>query len=44
MSLIDEVYAAGGIPFVRHREMQVLRKLMQGATSAQWAGRSEERR
>jgi aminopeptidase len=37
MLLIDEVYAAGGIPFVRHRDMQVRRKLLQGATSAQWA-------
>ncbi len=36
MMLIDEVYAAGGIPFVRHRDMQVRRKLMQGATSEQY--------
>jgi aminopeptidase len=35
-ALIDEVYAAGGIPFVRLREMQVTRKLMQGATSEQY--------
>ena len=37
MMLMDEVYAAGGIPFVRHRDMQVRRKMMQGATPAQYA-------
>ena len=41
MMLIDEVYAAGGIPFVRHRDMQVRRKLMQGATPAQYAVESK---
>ncbi len=37
MGLIDAAYAAGGVPFVRLREPQVMRKLMQGATSAQYA-------
>ncbi|HPF88604.1 MAG TPA: aminopeptidase [Candidatus Limiplasma sp.] len=35
-TLIDEVYAVGGIPFVRQHDMQVRRKLMQGATSEQY--------
>jgi len=36
-ALIDEVYAAGGIPFVRLRSEQVTRKLMEGATPEQYA-------
>jgi aminopeptidase len=34
--LIDEVYKAGGLPFVRLRDMQVMRKLIQGATPEQY--------
>ncbi len=36
LAIIDEVYAAGGVPFVRHRDMQVRRRLMQGATLEQY--------
>ena len=37
LALLDAVYKAGGVPFVRHRDMQVRRRMMQGATSAQYA-------
>jgi len=40
-TLIDEVYAAGAIPFVRLRDMQIRRKLMQGATQEQYRVEAE---
>jgi aminopeptidase len=36
LALIDEVYLAGAIPFVRYRDMQVRRRLMQGAAGEQY--------
>ncbi len=37
LALLDAVYEAGGVPFVCHRDMQVRRRMMQGATAAQYA-------
>ncbi|MBN1778053.1 MAG: aminopeptidase [Clostridiales bacterium] len=36
LALLDAVYLAGGVPFVRHRDMQVRRRMMQGATTQQY--------
>jgi len=41
LALLDAVYAAGGVPFVRHRDMQVRRRMMQGATSKQYQVEAE---
>ena len=36
LALLDAVYEAGGVPFVRLRDMQIRRRMIQGATPAQY--------